>query len=235
METDAILRQLAALGTAQTKKILLRHDAVEPLFGVKIGDLKPLQKQLKGRQDTALALYATGNSDAMYLAGLIASGAKMTADEVQTWADTATWHMIAATPVAWVASEHPDGPALALRWIDSPRLLTAIAGWSTLAALIATVPDACFPGKALSRLLDRITREIHTAHGRVGYAMNGFLIACGTYSTTRAEEALAAARAIGTLTVDMGDTACAIPHAPDYILKSRRGAPVAPKRKTVRC
>jgi hypothetical protein len=33
----------------------------------------------------------------------------------------------------------------------------------------------------------------------------------------------------------MGDTACKIPDAENYILKSRRGAPIAPKRKTVRC
>jgi hypothetical protein len=35
--------------------------------------------------------------------------------------------------------------------------------------------------------------------------------------------------------IDMGDTACQVPDAESYILKSRRGAPVAPKRKTLRC
>jgi hypothetical protein len=33
----------------------------------------------------------------------------------------------------------------------------------------------------------------------------------------------------------MGDTACKVPDAESYIVKSRRGEPVAPKRKTVRC
>lgn len=35
--------------------------------------------------------------------------------------------------------------------------------------------------------------------------------------------------------VDIGDIACQVPEAESHILKSRRGAPVAPKRKTTRC
>jgi hypothetical protein len=35
------------LGNEQTKKIHLRHGAIEPLFGVKVGDLKAIQKKVK--------------------------------------------------------------------------------------------------------------------------------------------------------------------------------------------
>ena len=49
------------------------------------------------------------------------------------------------------------------------------------------------------------------------------------------EAAIATARKIGVVEADMGDTACKIPDAESYILKARRGAPIAPKRKTVRC
>ena len=230
-----ILAALEALGTAQTKKTLLRHGAVEPLFGVRIGDLKPLRKQLKGRQDLALALFATGNSDAQYLAGLVADGARMSPAELQSWADGATWHLIAASPVAWVAGEHPDGFSLAARWIESPRALTAIAGWAALAAIVATVPDEQLPATALTSLLDRAVASIHDAPDRVRYAMNNFVIATGTWCGSHADAALAAARAIGRLAIDMGDTACAVPDAESTIIKSRRGAPVAPKRRTMRC
>jgi hypothetical protein len=40
---------------------------------------------------------------------------------------------------------------------------------------------------------------------------------------------------VGKVEADMGETGCKIPDAEAYILKSRRGAAVAPKRKTVRC
>ena len=48
MTAEEVLAELNALGTEQTKKTLLRHGATEPLFGVRIGDMKPLLKTLKG-------------------------------------------------------------------------------------------------------------------------------------------------------------------------------------------
>jgi hypothetical protein len=65
--------------------------------------------------------------------------------------------------------------------------------------------------------------------------MNGFVISCGTYVAPLAEKAIEAGRKIGKVEVDMGDTACEVPDAESYIMKSRRGAAIAPKRKTVRC
>ena len=49
------------------------------------------------------------------------------------------------------------------------------------------------------------------------------------------DAAIATSRRVGKVHVDVGDTDCKIPEAESYILKSRRGAPIAPKRKTVRC
>lgn len=230
-----VMRALADLGSPTTKRTLLRHGASEPLFGVRIGDLKPLQRQLRGRQDLALELFATGNSDAMYLAGLIAAGGPMSPAQLNAWARSASWHMIASCPVAWVAAEHAHAIQLALRWIDDRRALTVIAGWSTLAALVTCQPDAALPLPEIRSLLDRCARTIHQQPDRVRYAMNHFVICCGTYFAPLAEEALATADRMGQVNVDMGDTASKVPDARTAILKARRGQPVAPKRKTVRC
>ncbi len=235
MNLAEAMSALEALGTEQTKKTLRRHGAVEPCFGVRIGDMKPLAKQLKGRQDLALELYATGNGDAQYFAGILADGAAMTRAQLNTWARTASWGMISGNTVAWVASEHPDGLALALRWIDAKAEQTARAGWATLSALATTRPDAELPIDTFSALLERVVAEIHSAPGDLAYAMNNYVICVGTYVEPLADTALDAARRMGKVEIDMGETACHIPDAESYIVKSRRGAPVAPKRKTVRC
>lgn len=235
MTLEQTMSELAAKGSEATKRLLLKHGAKEPFFGVKIGDLKPLHKKLKGRQSLALELYATGNGDAQYLAGMIADGRQMTAAQLQTWAETAAWHMISGTIVPWVTSEHPDGFALATKWIDSPKESIASAGWNTLSAIATTVPDEHLPVKAYARLLDRVGRTLAQSPDRVRYTMNGFVIACGTYIAALGDKAMATARKIGAVEVDIGETACKVPDAESYILKSRRGAAVAPKRKTVRC
>lgn len=67
-----MIEELRRLGKESVKKVLRNHGAREPLFGVKIGDLKKIQNRIKQDYQLALDLYDTGIYDAMYLAGLIA-------------------------------------------------------------------------------------------------------------------------------------------------------------------
>ena len=235
MKLSEVMAALERKGSESVKRLLMKHGAREPFFGVKVGDMKPLAKQLKGRQELAIELYATGNGDAQYLAGMIADGRLMTKAQLNLWAKTAAWDMISGTTVPWVASEHPDGAALALKWITAKNEQTARAGWNTLGALAATRPDAELPLKEFARLLKALPRDLPKAPDGVRYTMNNFVIACGTYLAPLGAQAIATARAIGQVQVDMGETACKVPDAEPYILKARRGTPVAPKRKTVRC
>jgi 3-methyladenine DNA glycosylase AlkD len=235
MTLEQTMSELAAKGSESTKKIWIKHGAKEPFFGVKVADLKVIQKKLKGDQSLALQLYATGNGDAQYLAGMIADGTKMTSAQLDRWAKTAGWNMISSTIVPWVASEHPDGLALATTWIDAPAEAMAVSGWKTLGAIVAITPDDALPVKTLSALLDRVAKTLPKAPDDVRSAMNQFLIACGTYVAPLGDKAIATARKLGPIEIDVGDTACKIPDAETYIMKGRRGAPVAAKRKTVRC
>ncbi|MEQ1750804.1 MAG: DNA alkylation repair protein [Prosthecobacter sp.] len=235
MTLDETMQALAAKASATTKKTLMRHGALEPIFGVRIGDLKPIAKLIKGDQALALELYATGNSDAMYLAGMVADGRKMTRAQIERWAKNSIWHMHSGYTVPTVAAEHPDAIDIALKWIDSPKESIAVSGWATLSNVVITAPDGNLPIKQMTMLLTRIVKTIHSSQNRVRYAMNHFIICCGTYVAPLADKAINAARKIGRVEVDMGNTECQVPDAESYIIKSRRGLPVAPKRKTTRC
>ncbi len=72
MTVEQIMKDLEKMGTKTVKKIFINHGAKEPLFGVKVGDLKKIQKKIKKNNELSLQLYKTGNADAMYLAGLVA-------------------------------------------------------------------------------------------------------------------------------------------------------------------
>jgi 3-methyladenine DNA glycosylase AlkD len=235
MTLDEVMKALESKASATTKRTLMRHGAPEPIFGVRIGDLKPIQKQIKGDQSLAMQLYATGNSDAMYLAGLVADGRKMTRAQIERWVKTSVWHMHSGTTVPCVAAEHPDAIEIALKWTDSPKESIAESGWATLSNVLITTPDDQLPMKQIETLLNRIVKTIKSSQNHVRYAMNNFVICCGTYVAPLADKAVAAARKIGRVEVDMGLTDCQVPDAESYILKSRRGLPVAPKRKTTRC
>ena len=78
-------------------------------------------------------------------------------------------------------------------------------------------------------------QTIHRQPNRVRYAMNGFVIALGSYVRELTEPAIRAGERIGPVSVDMGDTACAVPFAPDYIRKVETRGSLGKKRKTARC
>lgn len=235
MTADEVLAELATLGSEQTKKVLMRHGAREPFFGVKVEDLKKLQKRLKTDHALARQLYDTGNSDAMYLAGLIADPARATKAELRRWVKKAYWQMLSDYTVPWVAAESPHGAALAREWVDSPHELIASAGWATWAGLVAITPDEELDLDEIKGLLERVEEGIHAAPNRARYTMNGFVIAVGTYVVSLGEAAKGAAQRIGAVTVDMGETSCKVPLASEYIAKVEAAGKQGKKRKTAFC
>lgn len=235
MTADEVLQELAALGSEQTKKTFLRHGAREPLFGVKVGDLKKIQKRIKVDYQLALDLYATGNSDAMYLAGLIADDARMTRQDLQRWVKQAYWHMLSGCTVPWVATGSRFGAELARKWIDSKDEQIVSAGWSTWSSLLMTKPDDELDLAELQALLERVATTIHAQPNRVRYCMNAFVIAAGSGVVSLTAAALRTAKAMGPVEVDMGDTACQTPDAAAYIAKVKAHGSLGKKRKSAKC
>ena len=78
MTSAEIIAQLKSLGNESTKKVLMKHGAREPFYGVKVEDLKMIVKPVKKDYQLSLELFDSVISDAMYLAGLIADETKMT-------------------------------------------------------------------------------------------------------------------------------------------------------------
>lgn len=235
MKADEIVAELRPLGSESYKAVMRKHGVPEPLFGVKIEELKKIQKRIKKDYQLALDLYDTGIYDAMYLAGLIADDHKMTAEDLRRWVKKAHCSAISEYTVPWVAAEGRHGLELAREWIGSDREMVAAAGWSTFSSLVALKADADLDLSELRQLLQRVETTIHEQPNRVRYAMNGFVIAVGSYVKELTETALQAAAKIGRVTVDMSGTACVVPSAPEYIEKVRKRGAIGKKRKTVKC
>ncbi len=230
-----IMTELQAKGSESIKKILLKHGVKEPFFGVKIEYLKPIQKAIKTDYQLAKDLYATGNADAMYLAGLIADDEKMTPADLQTWAEQAVSNNISEYTVPWVAAEGKHGFEMALKWIDSDVEYIAAAGWSTLGNIAALKPDSELDLAVLKTLLQRVVQTINAADNRVIKSMNTFMISVGCYVTPLKDDAIAAAKEIGPVTYDTTGTACKIPDVRDYVKKAEDKGVLGKKKKTVKC
>ena len=235
MTAAEILKNLKPLGSEGYVRILRNHGVKQPAFGVKIEELKKIQKRVKKDYQLSLDLYATGVYDAMYLAGLIADDEKMSKKDLQRWLENAESAPICGWTVASVTAGSLHGRELALEWIESKKPNFAAAGWTTLSFLVAILDDAKLNMNELKQLLARVQKTIHAQPDRVRYTMNGFVISLGTYVLPLREQALAAAEKIGKVEVDMGDTACKVPYAPEYMKKCIARNPTGKKRKSAKC
>jgi len=235
MTSKEILKELAAFGNEGTKKILTKHGAKEPFFGVKVADLKKILKKTKKNHALSLELFETGNSDAMYLAGLMADETKMTKEELQHWAEQAYWYYLSEHAVAAVAAESEFGFQLAQKWIKSKKENIASSGWSTLTKHASITPDEELDIATYEKLLNQIPGQIHGAPNRVRYTMNGFVIAVGSYISSLTKKAQEIGEKIGKVEVEMGGTACKVPLATEYLEKMIAKDRVGKKRKVARC
>ena len=232
-----IMAELESKGKENTRKIYARHgNAIAKTFGVSNADLKTIAKTIRQQQALAYQLYATGNMDAMYLAGIVADGAQMTREQLQAWAEAAkNLPMISEHTVPWVTVENAAGRALALEWMQSGEEHVTSAGWASYSGLAAVTADAELDLEEIEGLLGRVVREIGGAPNRVKSRMNGFVIAVGTYVKPLSAKAKAAAHEIGVVAVDVGDTDCKVPLAVTYIEKAETAGKVGQKKKTIRC
>ncbi len=217
MSLDEVMEALEKAGTAQTKKIYARHGAREPMFGVQFAFLKTLHKKIGVDHDLALALWDTGNFDARNLAFKIVDPASITAKNLDRWSRDMTVRMCAGY-VSALATETAFGPAKAREWLASPDEQQRCAGWvlvGQLAMRVPTVPDAW-----LLDCVKDIERGLQAAPNDERYAMNNALIALGGRSPALKKAVLAAARKIGKVVVDHGDTSCKTPDAVSAVEKA---------------
>lgn len=235
MTVETILEELKEKGNPNIKKILLKHGVKEPFFGVKVEDMKVIQKRIKKDYQLSKDLYSTGNSDAMYLAGLIADESKMTKKDLTTWVKDAKSPNICDYTVPWIAAESKFGFELALDWIDSEKPYIAAAGWSTLCSVVAVKKDEELDLSILKNLLTRVENEIHKVDNHVRSRMNIFVISVGSFVAPLIDKAIASAKKIGTVKVDVGDTSCKVPNALDYINKVKDKGAIGKKKKMARC
>lgn len=235
MKLDDVMIELEDMGNEQTRSTWIRHGAQGSVYGVKIGDMKKLVKHVKKNQELALSLYETGNFDAMYLAGLTVDPKKIEKETLQKWVKKANWYMLAEYTVAGVASESKYALELAREWMNASDEMVATCGWSTYANYVTITPDDELDLEEIQKLLQQVQETIHTQQNRVRYMMNSFVMAVGICTKSLSEEARRVADHIGKVHVDVGNTACKVPYAPEYIEKAIARGKLGQKKKTAIC
>lgn len=235
MELNEIMKELESLGKERTKKHYVSQGAKEPLFGVATGAMKPIVKKIKKNQQLAEELYATGNYDAMYLAGMIAEPEVMTKEDFERWIDKAYFYMISDFIVAVTLAETDIAFEVADGFINSGKELVMSAGYSCYEWLIGNRKDSEFERDKILSMLELVEKTIHMQPNRTKVAMNRFVIAVGVSYVPLHEEALRTAERIGVVSIALGTKESIQPNAFENIKSETEKGRLGFKRKNVRC
>lgn len=214
MTFDEVMEQLESLGTEQNRKVYARHGAAEPMFGVSFAHLRAMQRRIQTDQELASALWASGNHDARILATLVADPATIGSAELDDWSRDLD-NYILCDALSSLVGKTPFVDEKIDRWCALKSEWRAATGWNLVAGAAMSqeeIDDGYF-----ASCLDEIVSDIKNVPNRVRHSMNQALICIGVRNPALRKKALAAAKKVGKVEVDHGETGCRTPDAAAYI------------------
>jgi 3-methyladenine DNA glycosylase AlkD len=231
MRFREVSRELKKRGTAGNRRIYGRHGVREPMHGVSFANLRDLKKRIKIDQELAVELWDSGNHDCRVLATMIADPKAIRALELERWVRDLDNYVL-ADAFSGLVARTPLARSRADKWTASRKEFIGQAGYNVLG--LTAMNDDESPNDYFQSYLEKIEDEIHGSANRVRHAMNQALIAIALRSPALRRKAVAAAKRIGKVEVDHGETSCKTPDAVAYIDRciAARGAKKAKDRSS---
>jgi 3-methyladenine DNA glycosylase AlkD len=193
MDKDEVLAWLERKGTRRNIEGMARYGIqADRAFGVTMGTLLSLRKQLGKNHELSIALWKSGWYEARLLAALIGDPARVTRRQMNDWAadfdnwavcDTAIFHLFDRTPFAWEKVH---------QWATSPREFVKRAAFWMIASL--TVHDKAALDSQFLDLLPLIEQGAHDERNFVKKAVSSALRSIGKRSSALNKAAVASAK-----------------------------------------
>lgn len=209
------LAALARAGTAQNRKVYARHGVRGDQHGVSYAELKKLKKTIGTDHALACTLWATGNHDARILATMVADPAALGSRELDAWVRDLDNYVV-TDAFSHLVARSPHALRKFSSWRNRKAEHVAACAWNIL-GLLAQAEASKLDEAWLREQLQVIEAEIHARPNRTRHSMNQALIGIGVRGGTLQKAALAAAKRIGRVDVDHGETGCKTPDATAYI------------------
>lgn len=213
MTLAEVMEALEAKADPKFMAIYAKRGQVEKHFGVKMGDLRALAKQIKSSHSLALELWATECLDAMLLATLIIKPKELSLDDMDRMVREVKNTQLADWLTPYVIKVHPDKEQLRMKWLQDSHPMALRAGWSLTAERAAKNPA----GLDILGLLDRIEAEMGSADPLVQWTMNCCLAEIGINHAQHRQRAMAIGEALGVYRDYPVAKGCTSPFAPIWI------------------
>jgi len=214
MTKNEILVILCDLGNEQRKQMYIKNGAGENTYGVLLGELRKLAKQLGTNHELALELWQSGNTDAQWLACMLFDAKKLSLDEAQSMVSQLTCSDIIDKFVGEVVCNHKNADILAKEWSASSKDNLGRAGWNLI---VYKISDGKLTNIALEELLATIESELQTATPGKQWAMNHALSEIGIRHPQFTERCITLGEILGVYRDLKVPKGCTSAYAPNWI------------------
>lgn len=212
MNLHDAMERLRAMGNEKLREINRRHGAGEDHFGVNLGDLRKLAKEIKRDHALALELWATGNVDARLLSTLIAAPKEFTEEDLYRLAHECAYFKETDWLVTNLIEPSKHRDALRDRLMPSQEELPGRAGW-WLASTDARKGRLADP----EGVLDVIESRLKDAPYRLQETMNFTLGHLGIYHLALRERCLQIGERLGVFKDYPTPKGCVTPYVPVWV------------------
>lgn len=213
MTPKQALTRLEALGSERMRAQNAKRGVAGDQYGVKMGDIRALAKEIKLDHTLALQLWETGVLEARLLAVLLMKPKELSAEELDQLVRSNRELPVSDWLNSYIVKKHPGKEALRIEWMKASHPMALRAGWSLTAERIEKSPD----GLDLKALLDRIEAELADAAPEPQWTMNNALAAIGIHCPRHRKRALAIGERLGVYRDYPTSAGCTSPFAPEWI------------------
>lgn len=227
MTCAKIVRQLKSLGTAQNRKVMARHGAPPNYAGVSFANIEKIRKQIvrEYKKDTdqqhqfAMKLWEADVCEAKILATMLADPHQLTKTRARQMIKPVNYFML-SNYLGGLFARADFAVELMEEQMRSKKEFIRHNGYDILLTILKNGQPK-LAKQQCQDYLKQLETDIHNSPNRSRSAMNWALIGMGTYRDDMYKKVVAAAKRIGKVDVDHGETNCKTPDAIAYIAKSR--------------
>lgn len=207
------LSRLELRGDEKVRAHYKKRGAGDNQFGVKLGDIRKLAKEMKTQHELGLELWQTGNIDAQFLAILVMKPKSLTLEQLDDMLGSVEFDRVADWLNSYLVKKHPKSDERREQWMDSDKGMVARAGWNLTSIRVEKSPE----GLDIGQLLDRIESEAPNAPPEAQWTMNFVLANIGIHHADHRERAIAIGEALGLYRDFPVSKGCTSPFAPIWI------------------
>jgi 3-methyladenine DNA glycosylase AlkD len=210
MTIPEIREKLQRLGTQKLIDQNKRHGVGDNQYGVKLGDLRSIAKQLKPNNEFALQLWKTNNFECRLIGILLMKPKELTTQQIYDLVNETDSPQLADWLNSYVVKSHPEKESLRQQWMNSTHPMQARTAWSLCTELVSKNPEQQDP----EALLIQIQAELTNAPEAAKWTMNFCLIAIGTHYPEHRQRAIEIGEQAGAYIDYPVSKGCTSPYAP---------------------